>query len=126
MSDLKKYADKLSESGIKLTGRESFAYTDGVNFYLAADCDLNNPNWITVALGTPAARVAKDYGADAAVLFSAFVAKKFRYLLITFPDYAGVIGREGITVPPILDDMAQIVGPTLRNVTFAKLRRGIG
>ena len=36
------------------------------------------------------------------------------------PDYVSAVAKAGVTIPAVIDDMAQIVGPTCRTVTGAE------
>lgn len=118
MKDYQKYIKKLVENGVDF-GRSSFmAYVDGEDVFITKVgvdfAKITDEDFFKLKILDNAKKIASEYDERTADIFSIVTSKNKNVLIATKPKFASTVSKLKQEVPPILDDMAQIVGPSLR------------
>lgn len=94
---------------------------DGKVYFTKPDVDfakITDESVFSAEVTDNAAAISAKYGELYGAVFALFAGKKpVGAAIVTHPEYSAACANSGRDVPPVLDDMAQIVGPSLR---FAK------
>lgn len=120
--------EKLAATGIVPQSGDLVALShNGKVYFTKSDVDFANfddKSLVSFAITQSPTEVSASLGELAAAVFKLFIGKKpVGAAIVTHPEFAAACANSGRDVPPVLDDMAQIVGPSLR---FAKKPSVIG